>query len=91
MEGIDYSPEIQKLLCAVLFWAEGSKNGTIKFTNSDPKMISVFLKLFRATFEIDEKKLRAIVHIHEYHNDSEIKNIGQNSQKYLQNNFIIPI
>lgn len=64
------TPEIYKLCCALLFWCEGNKNTTsLKFTNSDPTLISNFLYLLRSGFNIYESKLRALVHIHEYHND----------------------
>lgn len=63
-----------KLLCSLLYWAEGNKDqkGLI-FVNSDPVMISTYLYLLRASFDIKEDKLRALVHIHEYHNEKEIK------------------
>jgi len=35
-------------------------------------MVVTFLKLLRDSFKIDEKKLRAMVHIHEYHNEKQI-------------------
>lgn len=63
-----------KLLCSFLFWAEGGKETyRVKFVNSDPCMIEVFLKLLRIAFPVDEKKFRACVHIHEYHNETQIK------------------
>ncbi len=66
---------IKKLLCAMLFWAEGEKKSlsSVVFINSDPIMISTFLKLFRTSFNLDEKKFRILVHVHEYHNDKLIK------------------
>lgn len=72
---ISLDHNLDKLFCSFLYWAEGSKIGRTRiiFTNSDPKMINVFLKLFRRAFIVDEKKFRALIHIHEYHNDSEIK------------------
>jgi hypothetical protein len=62
----------QKIMCAVFFWCEGTKDvsGGIKFTNADPIMVRKFLALLRASFEIDEKKFRALIHLHEYHNPS---------------------
>ena len=57
-----------------MYWGEGSKTGyRTSFINSDPAMVATFLKLLRKSFSIDESKLRALVHIHEYHNDPEIK------------------
>ena len=65
---------LAKLCCALLFWCEGNKSKTIvRFTNSDPTLIKLFLSLFRQGFSLDEKKFRGLVHIHEYHNDSTQK------------------
>lgn len=63
---------ILKLLAAVLFWCEGSKRaGEVRFTNSDPKLVQVFLYTIRQAFNINESKLRALIHLHEYHNNKE--------------------
>ncbi|MEK7513585.1 MAG: hypothetical protein AAB430_02705 [Patescibacteria group bacterium] len=63
-----------KFLCSFLFWAEGAKDlGSVKFINSDPKMIKTFLFLLRHSFPINEKKFRALIHIHEYHNEKQLK------------------
>lgn len=72
---IELSKEYNKLLCSFLYWGEGSKNtNSLIFTNSDPTMIKIFLTLLRTSFKLDEKKFRALVHVHEYHNEVEIKN-----------------
>lgn len=57
------------IICASLFWCEGTKDaaGGMRFTNSDPIMVRVFLKLLRESFDLDESKFRALVHLHEYH------------------------
>lgn len=66
--------EINKLLCSFLFWGEGEKNrNAVVFVNSDPIMIKCFLNLLRSSFVLDESKFRGLVHVHEYHNDNEIK------------------
>ena len=66
--------KILKTICATLYWAEGNKRERyISFTNSDPKMISLFVTLLRRCYKIDESKFRALVHLHEYHNEEEIK------------------
>lgn len=63
-----------KILCACLYWAEGSKkSSSLRFTNSDPEMIATFLSLLRKGFDIDERKLRALLHVHTYHNEKELK------------------
>ncbi len=63
-------------LCAsILFWCEGSKRhlSSIGFTNSDPQMIKMFLHAIRKAFELDEKKFRIVLHLHDYHEDEKQK------------------
>lgn len=74
--------EINKLLCSFLYWAEGEKTTTsMVFINSNSTMILTFLTLFRSSFALDEKKFRCLVHIHEYHNNDEIKKYWSNITK----------
>jgi predicted transcriptional regulator len=70
-----FDPDYCRILCSLLYWAEGSKSSPsyVSFINSDPNMISVFLKLLRISFKIEEPKLRALIHLHEYHKEKEIK------------------
>lgn len=63
-----------RLISAIMFWAEGSKDkSSVTFVNSDPIMISTFIKLLRESFDVDESKFRALIHIHEYHDEEELK------------------
>ena len=65
---------IDKIYCSLLYWCEGNKdNFSVRFTNSDPKMIKTFLSLFRKSFNIDEKRLRVCLHLHDYHNEEDQK------------------
>ena len=91
------SKEIYKLICALLYWCEGTKNYSegVNFTNSDPRLIQIFLYSFRKSFDIDERKFRPCVHVHEYHNPkkqikfwSDITNIPVNQfiKPYLKSN-----
>lgn len=43
----------------------------LRFTNSDPKLISLFLILLRESFVLDEKKFRCSLHLHEYHREKK--------------------
>ncbi len=62
---------IYKLICSLLFWCEGSKNFShVRFTNSDPTLIKLFLFTFRRGFNIDESKLRILMHLHDYHDEN---------------------
>lgn len=65
----DLTHSHKQLICAVLFWCEGGKDVTsgLQFINSDPRMISKFLSLFRESFVPNESKFRALVHLHDYH------------------------
>ncbi len=72
---IKYSIYDYKLLLAMLYWGEGAKNGScLDFTNSDPKLIAVYLKILRLSFDIKEEKFRCIIHLHSYHNKEEMLN-----------------
>ncbi|MDD5416206.1 MAG: hypothetical protein PHE48_04355 [Candidatus Daviesbacteria bacterium] len=76
---IPLSQTLAKLCCALIWWCEGNKNTTsVKFTSSDPTLIRNFLYLFRAGFKIDESKFRALVHLHEYHNNKTQKQFWSN-------------
>lgn len=80
--------ELCKLLCACLFWAEGSKQqSSVRFTNSDPRMIVAFLTFLRQGFCIDEKKLRVLVHLHEYHDEANIKSFWSKQTQIPLNQF----
>ncbi len=74
LQRINLNNETKKLLCSLLFWAEGAKiDRHITFINSDPIMVKTFLKLLRSSFPIVEEKFRILVHVHEYHNNESIK------------------
>lgn len=63
---------VQKTILAMLYWAEGQKlpelSTCVKFVNTDPRMILLFITLLRNCYDIDESKLRIRLHVHWYHN-----------------------
>ena len=68
-----YNRNDYKVFLALLYWGEGSKRDElVNFVNSDPKLIKSFLKLFRNSFVLDENKFRCWLHLHSYHNQSEM-------------------
>ncbi|HVN26702.1 MAG TPA: hypothetical protein VMT99_03575 [Candidatus Paceibacterota bacterium] len=86
LERIRLKPEYARLLCCMLYWCEGAKdrNNGVRFTNSDPALVSLFLALFRNSFSLDERKFRVCMHLHAYHEPmqqldfwSEITNISK--------------
>ncbi len=77
-----------KIVCSLLFWGEGGKNDHyVSFINSDPEMIAIFLKTFRKSFPLQESKFRALIHIHEYHNEKKLKQYWSNLTKIPLNQF----
>ena len=61
-----------KIVCALLYWCEGGKTekSQLTFINSDPKLVKYFVTIFRKAFDVDEKRFRALIHVHKYHNIS---------------------
>ena len=54
------------LVGIALYWAEGTKTqSTVEFTNGDPNMIRLMMVFFREVCNVDERKIRAHIHIHE--------------------------
>jgi len=78
-----------KIYCALLYWCEGGKSDKdgIRFINSDPILIKTFLTLFRKSFIIDEKKFRALMHLHNYHDERLQKNFWSKISEIPQNQF----
>ena len=65
--------ELIRILCSLIYFCEGTKNSRsgVRFTNSDSRLASTFLELFRVGFDIQESKLRVCLHLHEYHNKTK--------------------
>lgn len=63
-----------------LYLAEGDKNAQerVKFTNSDPKLISIMMRWFREICEVPNKKFRIALHIHNLHISDDVKNYWSN-------------
>ncbi len=58
-------------LLAMLYWSEGTKaegSHGLRFVNTDPRLIVLFMTLLRSSFTIDESRLRIRLHVHHYHN-----------------------
>lgn len=57
------SPEIAKIILAALYLGEGTKanRGAVRFGNSDPKIVHLFLNLLREVYDVDEARFRITV------------------------------
>lgn len=68
---------VQKSLLGILYWAEGQKlplrGSPVKFVNTDPRLVLLFLTLLRNCYQLDESKLRVRLHLHWYHNIGKIR------------------
>lgn len=63
-----------KIILSMLYLGEGGKNGEwIRFGNSDPKIIELFLILLRKSFEIDETRIRGKVQCRADQNISDLE------------------
>ncbi|HXK35627.1 MAG TPA: hypothetical protein VJZ52_01120 [Candidatus Paceibacterota bacterium] len=69
---ISISPGFGKLLCAMIYWCEGSKDSnSVRFTNSDPKLIKRFLQLLKNGYGIKWRKVKVRLHLHSYHSQKK--------------------
>ncbi len=49
----------------MLFWAEGSKSrNSVKFTNSDPDMLRLFVRFLRESYGVQDEQLTFAVNVH---------------------------
>ncbi|MFH1161784.1 MAG: hypothetical protein V1696_00690 [Candidatus Jorgensenbacteria bacterium] len=66
--------EVKQIVLAVLYFTEGSRTrkGSLMFGNSDPSIVTLFLKLLREVFTLDEKKFRCTIQCRA---DQEIKTL----------------
>jgi hypothetical protein len=57
-----------------LYLGEGRKSDdTVLFANSNPEIVSAFLKIFRSYFQTDTKKFRAYLHLRSDQNIEKVK------------------
>lgn len=78
---------------AILYWCEGSKREKdcrVEFVNSDPRMISVFMKYLRSK-DIDHRRIRARMTIHVQDNESECKEYWKRVTSLEDSNFITTV
>jgi len=89
IEGINRDVNHNKLYCALLYWCEGGKssNEGVRFINSDPFLVRTFLDLFRKAYNINERKLRVLMHLHSYHNEEEQKEFWSKVTNIPENQF----
>lgn len=92
ISSIHFKKDDYKLLCAFMYWCEGSKDksSALVFMNSDPHLVQSFLFLLRKSFLIDEKKFRVCLHLHEYHNVKQMIRFWSKTTKISSKQFLKP-
>ena len=96
-EGQNYIQPISKkellLIGAVLYWGEGTKSErnavSLTLSNSDPFMISVYMRFIREILKIPEEKIRAGIHIYPSISANEAKKFWSNITKLPESRFYI--
>ena len=77
-----------KLACVMLYWGEGAKTrGTVKFANSDPKMIMLFLNFLRRICGISEERLKVLIHAYPDHDQNELMKFWMGVTKLPKSHF----
>lgn len=69
LSDVTITKNIKMIICAMIYECEGCKTGKeVAFTNSDPYLMSIFIRYLRQSFDLDESKFRVCLHLHKYHN-----------------------
>ncbi len=98
LEGQNYIQSISKrellLVGAVLYWGEGAKSErsatvSLNFSNSDPFMISVYMRFIREILEIPENRIRAGIHIYPSISADEAKKFWSKTTRLPEDRFYI--
>lgn len=87
------SREQARLFAGLLYWCEGTKYpiaARVNFVNSDEQMMLTFLALLRKGFDINEKKIRVHLQIHDYHDLEELKKHWSRLLGIPKNQFLKP-
>ena len=85
---LNQSIEIEKAMLSMLYWAEGSKGrGMVVFANTDPKLMLLFITLFRHCYSLNESKFRVRMHIHWYHKEKIVKKFWSKLLKIPEHQF----
>ena len=63
-----------KIAGIMLYWGEGAKKGTnVAFANSDPVMVTLFLRFLREVCGVEESRLHATLHYYPDLNEPKLK------------------
>lgn len=80
--------EVAPFILPLLYWAEGSKRSFV-FTNTDPDMISIFLKILREVYGVKNSRITAIIRINNFQNHFECLSYWQKITRISPKNISI--
>lgn len=88
LEQLIGNKEVALISLAILYLGEGSKTkSSVTFGNSDPMIISLFLRLFRYCYKISEEKFRCTVQCRADQDTRKLENFWSNITKIPLNKF----
>jgi hypothetical protein len=72
---LNVKDEKLKIAGVMIYWGEGTKKGnTVTLSNSNPKIILLFLKFLRNICGVSDKRLRALIHRYPDQNENNLLN-----------------
>ncbi len=87
------TPEQDRLRTAglMLYWAEGAKQGSfVDLSNTDPKLILVFLRFLREICGVAESRLRVFLYVYEGQDIVEIRRYWSQLTRIPESQFMKP-
>ena len=80
--------KVLKTTGIMLYWGEGAKTeNVVKFVNSDPEMIRIFLRFLREVCGIQENRLKALIHVYPDHDENKLKSFWVNLTNIKKEHF----
>jgi hypothetical protein len=72
-ENLSHEEELLKIAGVMLYWGEGTKErGNVALSNSDPRIIKLFVRFMRIICGIDPNRLHATIHYYEDHDPEKL-------------------
>ncbi|MBI2122471.1 MAG: hypothetical protein HYT98_05160 [Candidatus Sungbacteria bacterium] len=88
------SPRELLLIGVALYWGEGTKSENnnspaVILTNSDPRLIAVYIRFVREVLNVAEEKIKAGIQIHPHINQKSARHFWSKITKLPENRFFI--
>ena len=91
LKHIEFNKRTELIALVMMYWCEGIKSDqAVGFTNSDPKLARAFVLMLEDLFEIDRKRWRVCVHLHDYHDEKKILAFWSDNLNVPLTQFIMP-